>query len=103
MGQAKLRGTKQQRIEAAINNREKMRPREMTCNKCGNITHDIKSMDVRKLEGVDRFFIGRCAVCEESILAMKGDPEVVTELMEYYAEASGEGSDQIEIQKFIRQ
>lgn len=92
MGQAKRRGSREQRIAEAKAKIEAMRPDSITCNNCKAEITEITVLDTRNMDGVESAFAGICPECEETTWAIGGDPEAVAEVMvALEAQAGGEG------------
>lgn len=90
MGQAKQRGSLEQRVLAAKLKIDSLRPRAIICNDCKNEITEIVDLDIRGMKGVDAAFAGRCQECGGSTYAIKGHPESVEALMLALSEATGE-------------
>ena len=58
MGQAKNRGSHQQRVEQAKARIDALRPAIIICNDCKSEITDIEVMDTRGIIGVDACFAG---------------------------------------------
>ena len=76
MGQAKLRGTRQQRVEQAHAKIESTRPEKLVCNSCQADVVDIHPVSTRGLSGIDAIWMGQCA-CGYTTFAAAGKPEAV--------------------------
>jgi hypothetical protein len=81
MGQAKNRGSLQDRAEQAKARMDEIRPKKIICNNCTSEIHDIQDMDVRGLVGIRGVFSAICPTCKTATYAFDGEPDSVTELM----------------------
>lgn len=75
MGQAKLRGTREQRIEAAEKKANDMRPESLTCGECHTVFSDFETMDTRGMAGIDGIYLGYCPSCGCSVFSVEGDED----------------------------
>lgn len=92
MGQAKRRGSREQRISDAKAKSEAMKPDSITCNNCKAEITEITVLDTRNMDGVESAFAGICPECEETTWAVRGDPEAVADVMvALEAYSGGEG------------
>lgn len=82
MGQAKLRGSQEQRAESAKAKILALKPAYIVCNSCKHHITDVDVMDSRSLPGIDALFGGLCPTCKKPTFAMKGDPEAMATLAE---------------------
>lgn len=78
MGQAKQRGTKEQRVAQAQAKLAALRPETLVCGSCKTAFTDFEALDTRGLAGIDAAFGGPCPTCGESVVAFKGDSDAVT-------------------------
>ena len=101
MGQAKLRGTTQERITNAIKIKKAQIPTKIECNNCGTEIFEIKSLDSRSLIGITGVYAGHCPNCKCQTIGMIGNPERVNYYMEHYAKFSGLTETEIFLQKNI--
>jgi len=81
MGQAKQRGSQEERAKQAQEKIEAMKPSVIVCNGCKAEIADVHSMDTRGMPGIDAVFAGICD-CGSTTHAMLGDPKAVAELVE---------------------
>lgn len=89
MGQAKQRGTLEQRRAQAQDRIEALKPEKLLCNECDGETTDIQVLDSRGIPGVEAVFGGQCPKCHGNILAVRGSPEGAEAVMAAFMEASG--------------
>ncbi len=90
MGQARNRGSREQRMAKAKEKIELMKPSSLKCNNCKSEITDITTLDSKGMRGVDAAFAGVCAACSQTTWAMKGEPEAVAEVMAIIEQDSGE-------------
>ncbi len=76
MGQAKQRGTIEQRIAQAQAKIEATRPEKLVCNGCGADVTAIHPVSTRGLTGVEAIWLGQCD-CGQTTFAASGKPEAV--------------------------
>lgn len=81
MGQAKQRGTKEQRVAQAQAKVDALRPEKLTCGSCKTAFTDFQSLDTRKMTGIHAAFGGICPSCGETVLAFSGEKEAVANAM----------------------
>lgn len=76
MGQAKRRGTLDDRIAQANARIEATRPEKLVCNGCGADVTTIHPVSTRGLPGIDAIWVGQCD-CGQTTFAASGDPRAV--------------------------
>lgn len=76
MGQAKNRGTKDQRIAQAQAKIEATRPEKLVCNGCSADVTAIHPVSTRGLRGIDAIWVGQCE-CGQTTFAASGEPQAV--------------------------
>lgn len=76
MGQAKRRGTLDDRIAQAHARIEATRPEKLVCNGCGADVSTIHPVSTRGLAGIDAIWVGQCD-CGQTTFAASGDPREV--------------------------
>ncbi len=76
MGQAKKRGTIEQRIAQAQARIESTRPEKLVCNACGGDVTTINPVSTRGLRGIDAIWVGQCD-CGQTTFAASGEPKAV--------------------------
>lgn len=79
MGQAKLRGRREDRVAEAKSKLAAYRPEKLVCNNCKTEFADFYEMDTQGMSGITSAFAGICPSCQQSTYAVRGDPEAVTE------------------------
>lgn len=89
MGQAKQRGSQDERARQAQAKIEAMKPAMIVCNACEAEITDVHAMDVRGMPGIQAVFAGMCD-CGNTTHAMLGDPEAVADLVAAIESTSGE-------------
>lgn len=84
MGQAKNRGSREQRIAEAVARQEALKPTEITCNDCRHVITavHIHMQDTRNMPGVEMACAAICPQCQSTTWGFKGDPEAVQALAE---------------------
>ncbi|CAG9177612.1 hypothetical protein LMG23992_03549 [Cupriavidus laharis] len=81
MGEAKRRGTPQQRAEQARAKKEALRPAQLVCGHCKAAFREFDELDVPGLPGIDAVFGGQCPACGNDVVVFKGEPNAVAEAM----------------------
>ncbi len=76
MGQAKRRGTLDDRIAQAHARIEATRPEKLVCNGCGADVSTIHPVSTRGLAGIYAIWVGQCD-CGQTTFAASGDPRAV--------------------------
>ena len=81
MGQAKQRGSQEERVRQAQEKIEAMKPSMIVCNEGKAEITDVHAMDTRGMPGIRAVFAGMCG-CGSTTHAMLGDRDAVAELVE---------------------
>ena len=81
MGQAKQRGSRDERAAQALAKVEAIKPKVIICNNCKAEITDVHTMDVRGMVGIEGAFAGMCE-CGHTTWAVAGHPDAVAGLME---------------------
>ncbi|KAF7964189.1 hypothetical protein AWV79_34490 [Cupriavidus sp. UYMMa02A] len=81
MGEAKRRGTPQERAEEARAKKEALRPAQLVCGHCKTAFGEFDELDVPGLPGIDAVFGGQCPACGNDVVVFKGAPNAVAEAM----------------------
>lgn len=89
MGQAKQRGTKEQRIAQAQAKVNALRPEKLVCGACKTAFTDFDAMDTRGMQGIHAAFGGICPSCGETVLAFSGAQDAVANAMIAWQDAMG--------------
>ena len=89
MGQAKQRGSREERTKQARENIEMMKPAMIVCNACRAEIRDIQVMDTRGMPGIQAVFAGMCS-CGNTTQAMLGDPDAIADLVSAVEQINGE-------------
>lgn len=89
MGQAKLRGTPEQRKQVAIDRQLSLRPKHIVCNNCKAELTDMQSIDISHIQGIDAAFAAHCPHCEHDTFAIKGEKEAVARMHMAIEDAMG--------------
>jgi RNase P subunit RPR2 len=77
MGQARTRGSLEQRKSAAVEKQLSLRPKYIICNHCQNTLTDMVPMDISGMKGIEAAFVAHCEHCDHDTYALKGDREAV--------------------------
>ena len=89
MGQAKQRGTKEQRVAQAKAKIDALRPDKLVCGACKTELTDFDAMDTRNMQGIHAAFGGICPSCGETVLAFSGEQDAVADAMIAWQDAMG--------------
>ena len=76
MGQAKQRGSLEQRVAQAQAKIEATRPEKLVCNHCSADVTQINPVSTRGLRGIDAIWVGQCD-CGQTTFAASGEPKAV--------------------------
>jgi hypothetical protein len=89
MGQAKNRGTQDQRIAQARAKIDALRPAKMVCGACKTAFTDFGLIDTQGMPGIHAAFGGVCPACGETVLAFSGEKDAVANAMIAWQDAMG--------------
>ena|SRR3990167_3179056 len=92
MGQAKIRGTQEQRKQAAIEKQLSLRPKYITCNNCQAELTEMHPMDIAGMQGIEAAFAAHCPHCNHDTYAIKGEREAVANMHMAIEDATGSRS-----------
>lgn len=92
MGQAKLRGTPEQRRHAAIERQLSLRPKYVKCNHCQAELTELQPIDISGMTGIEAAFAAHCPHCGHDTFAIKGEPEAVAQMHMAIEDAAGSES-----------
>lgn len=90
MGQAKLKGSFEDRQAQAVAKAREQFPPSVKCNNCSHDLTDIQSMDVRGMPGMRLAGAAVCASCSQTTWVLDGTPEALARLQSFMAEEHGE-------------
>lgn len=76
MGQAKRRGSFEQRVAQAQAKIEATRPAKLVCNGCQADVTDIHPVSTKDLRGIEAIWMGQCQ-CGQTTFAASGEPASV--------------------------
>lgn len=88
MGQAKKRGSLEQRVAQAQSKLAATRPEKLICNSCQAEVAELHPVSTRGLRGIESIWMGQC-VCGHTTFAASGDPRSV----QAFFEALGNGAE----------
>ena len=77
MGESKNRGTKSERIAAALASLAHTKPPALECNVCRAALPTAERVDTRALNGIEVAFKAHCAACDQDTWAVRGEPPAV--------------------------
>lgn len=86
MGQAKMRGNREQRVAQAKERMEATRPAKLICNSCQADVTDLHAVSTRGLRGVESIWMGKC-LCGHTTFAASGEPAAVQAFFDALGEA----------------
>ena len=90
MGQAKRRGTPEQRKQEAVDRQLSLRPKHIICNNCQAELTEMYAMDISGIRGIDAAFAAHCPNCNHDTYAIKGEREAVAHMHMAIEDAAGE-------------
>lgn len=90
MGQAKLKGSFEQRQAQAIVKARAQFPASVKCNNCGDELAEIQVMDVRGMPGMRLAGAAICASCTQTTWVLDGTPEALAKMQAFMDEEHGE-------------
>lgn len=79
MGDAKRRGTQEQRVAAAQARLREGLPAEVTCNHCQATLTDIEGVDVRGFTGMKVAGVAHCPACLHDTWVLDGTPDAMVD------------------------
>ncbi len=77
MGQAKSRGSRDDRVAQATRLGASARPPVIRCNACRAELPDVEAIDTRGLKGIELAFRAHCAPCDQDTWAVRGEAAAV--------------------------
>jgi hypothetical protein len=89
VGQAKQRGSLEQRIQQAKQKMDGSTPDHIICNNCKAEITEVHCLDTKGMRGIDAAFAGQCPACDQSTYAVKGEPKSIAAFMEAVQAATG--------------
>jgi hypothetical protein len=81
MGQARQRGTKEQRVAEAKAKIDALRPEKLVCGACKTAFSDFDALNTRNMPGIEAAFGGICPSCGETVLSFSGEQNAVANAM----------------------
>ena len=81
MGQAKRRGTLEDRVAQAQAKLFAGKPEKLVCNSCGADVTQINPVSTRGLRGLESIWVGQCD-CGHTTFAANGEPKAVQAFFE---------------------
>ncbi|QET05578.1 MULTISPECIES: hypothetical protein [Cupriavidus] len=92
MGEAKRRGTPEERAQQAQARVDALRPQQLVCGACKTAFKEFEALEAPGLRGIDAIFGGQCPNCGNDVLVFKGESKAVAEAMLAYEKMMGEGT-----------
>ena len=77
MGEARDRGTPEQRAAQALARAVNVRPPALSCNACQAALPEAQRVDTSALQGIELAFKSHCAACDQDTWAVRGAPAAV--------------------------
>ena len=90
MGQAKLRGTYDERAAISRQTARAKFPSSVQCNNCQADLMEIESMDVRGMPGMRLAGAARCESCTHTTWILDGTPEALSNFQDFMNRVHGE-------------
>jgi len=100
MGQAKRRGSREERTQQSIKKTEELLPEFLTCNSCSTKVYDLNLLPTEGISGIEVACAGICPDCGDSTWGINGDPEATQQLMEILSEELNQSDPKIGIDQF---
>jgi len=92
MGEAKRRGTPEERAQQARERIESLRPAQLVCGHCKTAFSQFDAIEAPDLHGIDAIFGGQCPNCGNDVIVFKGQPQAVADAMIAYEKMMGDGT-----------
>jgi hypothetical protein len=92
MGEAKRRGTPEERAQQARARVEALRPAQLVCGHCKTAFTTFDAIPAPGLHGIDAVFGGQCPNCGNDVVVFKGESKAVAEAMLAYERMMGENA-----------
>jgi len=90
LGQAKNRGTEEERIAEAIRRVSAAKPPTIICNSCKIELNNINAADTSRLKGIEVAFSAHCSSCDQDTRAVRGEIAAVKAFYAALEKASGQ-------------
>ena len=90
MGEARNRGTRQQRVDAAAQHDAVAAAPQIACNACQAALEAVEQIDASGLRGIELAFRAHCAACDQDTWAVRGEPASVRAFYEALEKAAGQ-------------
>jgi len=89
MGEAKRRGTPEERAQQARARVDALRPAQLVCGACKTSFTNFDAIPAPGLHGIDAVFGGQCPNCGNDVVVFKGESKAVAEAMLAYERMMG--------------
>ena len=90
MGQAKIRGTRDERVAEAAGKALKARPPTLTCSGCQSALTQVSALDTSALRGIEVAYQAHCAACDQDTWAVRGETVAVRAFYSALEKAAGQ-------------
>lgn len=90
MGEARRRGTPEQRAQAALAAARAKFPATVKCNRCQVDLADITPLDTRGMPGLRLAGVAHCKACESQTMVLDGDPESLAQFAAFMQDEKGD-------------
>lgn len=90
MGQARDRGSRDDRVAASRQRAEQQRPPHIACNVCKAELPEVLALDVGKLRGIEVAYQAHCKACDQDTWAVRGEPAAVRAFYAVLEQAAGQ-------------
>lgn len=87
MGQAKLRGSVDNRIAQAKDRVESLRPKKMTCDQCKKDFSEFEVVSNKGMPGINAIFSGICPNCGSETVSFVGAHNAVIQAVSAYSKS----------------
>jgi len=90
LGQAKIRGTRDERVAEAAGKALKARPPALTCSGCQSALTEVSTLDTSALQGIEVAYQAHCAACDQDTWAVRGETVAVRAFYSALEKAAGQ-------------
>ena len=90
LGQAKSRGSRDERVAEAAGKTLKARPPALTCSGCQAALTEVSALDTSSLRGIEVAYQAHCAACDQDTWAVRGENAAVRAFYSALEKAAGQ-------------
>jgi hypothetical protein len=89
LGQAKIRGSRDERVAEAAGKATNARPPALTCSGCQAALTEVSALDTSSLRGIEVAYQSHCATCDQVTWAVRGENLAVRAFYSALEKAAG--------------